>query len=108
MKLALPPTLERLVARKHGDEKVLVFTQYSDTARYIKAYYDLLCEKKCVCALLNAAQTRPMTKATPTAAGKYRSPVAGFLPVARTGNSSSALSPPSSCPLPSQSPTWAP
>ena len=28
----------------------------SDTARYIKAYYDLLCEKKCVCALLNAAQ----------------------------------------------------
>ncbi len=27
--------LERLVARKHGDEKVLVFTQYSDTARYV-------------------------------------------------------------------------
>ncbi len=28
----------------------------SDTARYIKAYYDLLCEKKCPECLLNAAQ----------------------------------------------------
>ena len=27
--------LERLLAKKHPDEKVLVFTQYSDTARYI-------------------------------------------------------------------------
>ena len=27
--------LERLLSRRHGDEKVLVFTQYSDTARYV-------------------------------------------------------------------------
>lgn len=27
--------LQKIVAKKHGDEKILVFTQFSDTARYI-------------------------------------------------------------------------
>ena len=30
-------SLWKLVAKKHKDEKVLVFTQYSDTARYLAA-----------------------------------------------------------------------